>query len=321
VPLVQSGERADHLRCKVPLDLQATYHPAGFQVEIATNSLDVLRAADEAWGHYPPEFPCEPIRFRVLVGAEGGLSQMPSHRMQGHLYSIVSDPYNFAHIDLGQQFGFFHLSQATAADHSWMRWFFIESAAYLVLTQRYIVPIHSACIAREGAGFLLSGPSGAGKSTLSYACARAGWTFVSDDATWLLPDQPERIAIGRPRQARFRMDAPRLFPELEGYIARARPNGKVSIEVPLSELPGIRTADRVPIGGIVFLDRGPGAPGVHSLTGAEAVERILADLPSYGDEVDAMHNRTVRKLAGARAWSMRYETLPDAIAILGNLVL
>lgn len=201
-------KRADHLRSQVPLDLQAAYDPAGFRVEIATNSRDVLRAAEEAWGHYRPEFACEPIRFRVLVDPEGGLSQIPSHRMQGHLYSIVSDPYNFAHIDLARQFGFFHVSQTTAADHSWLRWFFIESAAYLVLTQRYVVPIHAACIVRGGAGILLSGPSGAGKSTLSYACARAGWTFVSDDATWLLPDQAERLAIGRPRHARFRLAAP-----------------------------------------------------------------------------------------------------------------
>jgi hypothetical protein len=241
--------------------------------------------------------------------------------MQGHLYSIVSDPYNFAHIDLERQFGFFHVSEATAADHAWLRWFFIESAAYVLLTQRHIVPIHAACIAREGAGILLSGASGAGKSTLSYACARAGWTFVSDDATWLLPDQPERVAIGRPRQARFRLDAPRLFPELEGYIARARPTGKVSIEVPLTELPGIRTADRVPIEGIVFLDRGSGAAAIHSMSGSEAVDRVLEDLPGYSDGVDAMHERTVRKLTGVRAWRMRYETLEDAIGMLGSLVL
>jgi hypothetical protein len=317
--MVQGLKRIDYLRSQEPLEFEATYYPGGFHVEIATNSPNILRAAEEAWGHYRPEFACEPIHFRVLVGAEGELSGIPSYRMQGHLYSIVSDPYNFAQVDLARQFGFFHVSEATAADHSWLRWFFIEAAAYVVLTQRHIVPIHAACIARERSGTLLSGPSGAGKSTLSYACARAGWTFVSDDATWLLPNRPERIAIGRPRQARFRLDAPGLFPELEGYIARARPTGKVSIEVPLAELPGIRTADRVPIEGIVFLDRGPGAAGAEPLSGAEAVERVLADLPSYNDAVDAMHERTVRKLAGARAWRMRYETLADAIGILGTL--
>jgi hypothetical protein len=312
--------RIDHLQSKVPLEFQGTYHPAGFHLEIETNSRDVLEAAEESWGHYRAEFPIEPIRFRVLVEREGGLSGIPSHRMQGHLYSIVSDPYNFAHIDLERQFGFFCVSRQTAADHSWLRWFFIESAAYLVLTQRYIVPVHAACIAREGRGVLLSGASGAGKSTLSYACARAGWTFLADDATWLLPGAG-RMALGRPRQARFRLDAPNLFPELENYMARARPNGKVSIEVPLADFPEIRTADRAPVAGIVFLDRRPGAAGIEELSGADAVDRMLADLPSYAEAVDALHERTVRQLADTPAWQMRYESLEDAIRMLGTLVL
>src|SRR5579883_1222847 len=115
--MVQGVNRIDHLRSRVPLELTGTYYPAGFRVEIETNSADVLKASEEAWGHYRPEFECEPIRFRILVEAEGGLSQVPSHRMQGHLYSIVSDPYNFAHVDLAQQFGFFQVSETTASDH------------------------------------------------------------------------------------------------------------------------------------------------------------------------------------------------------------
>ena len=314
-------ERIDHLQSKVPLEYVATYHPAGFHLEVASNSPEVLAAARECWAHYSAEFACDPIRFRVLVVPEGGLCEVPTHRMQGHLYSIVSDPNNFAQIDLAQQFGFFHVSEATASDHSWLRWFFLESAAYVVLTQRSVVPIHAGCIARNGSGVLLSGPSGAGKSTLSFACARAGWTFIADDATWLLPDRPERLALGRPWQARFRLDAPRLFPELEGHMVRARPNGKVSIEVPISAFPEIRTADRTQIGAIVFLERGPGTAGVSTLSGAEAVERLLADMPLYSATVDAMHERTVRKLAGATAYRMRYESLDDAIRILGTLTI
>lgn len=314
-------QRIDPLRLSVALDRSGAYYPAGFRVEIATNSRDVLEAAEEAWGPDCPEYACEPLRFRVLVEPEGGLSQLPSHRLHGHLYSIVSDPQNFAHIDLQSQFAFIHVSEKTAEDHSWLRWFFVESTAYVMLAQRYIVPVHAACVARGGRGILLSGASGAGKSTLSYACARAGWTFVTDDATWLLPDHPERVAIGRPRQARFRMDAPGLFPELEGYAARARPNGKIGIEVPLAELPRIRTAGRASISGIVFLERGPGAAGAHEMSGAEAVERLLADMPSYGSAVDAMHERTVGRLAGAPAWRMRYETLEEAISILETLTL
>jgi hypothetical protein len=202
-----------------------------------------------------------------------------------------------------------------------MRWFFLESAAYVMLSLRYVVPVHAAFVARDGAGILLSGPSGAGKSTLAYACGRAGWTFLADDAAWLLPDKAECVALGRPGHARFRSDAPRLFPELESYAVRARPNGKIGIEVPMRELPHIRTALRAPVSAVVFLERGPGKPGIHRLTGTEAAEELLAELPEYGGATDAMHERTVRRLAAAPAWRMRYQTLEEGIRILGTLAI
>src|SRR5262249_32760300 len=154
----------------------------------------------------------------------------------------------------------------------------------------------------------------------SYACARAGWTFVSDDCTWLMPDSAERIAIGR-RRGRFRLDAPKLFPELEGYAIRARPNGKISIEVPLEELPQLRTAQLTHVGGVVFLERQPGKPGLVLLTASGMIERMLADLPQYGGDVDILHERTVRGLAGAPAWVMRYETLEQAIKMLETVAI
>jgi hypothetical protein len=321
VKIKEALRRMDPLRRNIPLPLTGTYYPGGFRLDIATNSPEVLGAAKEAWEHEHPSFVSEPIVFHVLVQPEGGLCSVPTHRMNGHLYSVVADAYNFAHLDLNTQLGFFHVSGQTAADHSFLRWFFIESMANLMLAQRYLVPVHAACVARNGAGILLSGHSGAGKSTLSYACARAGWTFVTDDCTWLLPESEDPIAIGRPRSARFRLDAPQLFPELEGYAVRARPNGKIGIEVPLAELPHIRTAPRAAIGGIVFLERGPAGPGIQRLASMEAIDRLLADMPSYGEAVDSMHERAVRRLSHAPAWRMTYETVDQAIAMLGNLAI
>jgi hypothetical protein len=311
--------QVDCLGLRTELPLTGTYFPLGFRAEIATNSRDVLEAADESWKDQGPRFPCESLRLRVLVRPEGPLCSPPVHRMQGHLYSVISDQHNFAHVDVASQFAYVEVSQKTAADHVWLRWFFTESLVYMMLAQRYVAAAHAACVARNGAGVLLCGKSGAGKSTLSYACARAGWTFLTDDCTFLLADSDQRIAIGKPRQARFRLDSPELFPELSRYNARVRPTGKVGIEVPLAELPHIRTADTVPVARVVLLERGPGEPGVIPVTGDEAVERILGDMPSYGDVVDAMHERTVRKLGGVDACRLHYERLDDALRLLAEL--
>jgi hypothetical protein len=301
------------------LPLTGTFYPLGFRLDIATNSSDVIEAARESWAAQSPEFEDDPLTMRVVVEPGGPLSQDATHSKQGHLYSIVSDSHNFAHVDLDTNFAFVRITQATASDHSWLRWFFIESLAYMMLCQRHVVMVHAGCVARNGSGVLLCGPSTAGKSTLSYACARAGWTWIADDCTCLLPDSADRTAIGRSRQARFRLDAPQLFPELEGYIARARPTGKIGIEVPLNELPHIRTAARTPIGALTFLERAPGPPALRRISPEEALDLILADMPCYGGDVDVLHERTVRQLIEVPAYRLNYQSVQDGVTLLAQI--
>jgi hypothetical protein len=313
-------KRVDPQLRDIELSLTGTYFPAGFRLKIATNSRDVLEAAEESWGLYRQEFECQPLEFNVVVQPDGGLAPQPTFRMQRHLFSVVSDAHNYAIADPRAWFVSIWISEKTAADHAWLRWFYVESLAYLMLAQRYVVPIHAACVAREGAGILVCGQSGAGKSTLSFACARAGWTYLSDDCTWLLAKSQDRIAIGKPHQLRFRHDGPRIFPELEGLDTSARPNGKLTIEVPTANFPQIRTASRCPIGGLVFLDRSSGGrPRCERILPSEATDQLLSDLATYGPEVDAMHERAVRSLEGLPAWSLHYESLEDGVRLLQEI--
>ena len=317
---VVTGKRFDPLLRDLDLCHTGTYYPVGFPLHVATNSPQVLEAAAESWGHWRQEFDVDPIHFRVVVERDGELAGQPTFRMQRHLLEVVSDAHNFASADTRTMFASFHLSEKTAADHPWMRWFYIESMAYFLLTQRYVAGIHAGCVARRGKGLLLCGCSGSGKSTLSFACARAGWTYVADDCTWLLADSKDQVAIGKPHQIRFRDDAAEHFPELAGYVARARPNGKLSIEAATSWFPAIETASRCEIGGLVFLDRESGGEArLETVEPLEAIEAVLSDMPSYGEDVNAMHARTVLRLAEVRAWRMHYESLEEALRLLSEI--
>jgi hypothetical protein len=313
--------KLDPMLRDVELPHTGTFYPAGFPLELATNSRDVIEAANESWRYWHREYDTDPLRFRVVVEDQGELAGPPTFRIHQHLVQVVSDAHNFGIADFREMFAGIHVSRKTAADHPWLRWFFVESMAYMTLTQRYLVATHAACIARNGVGLLLVGQSGAGKSTLSFAAARAGWTYVADDCTWLLARSTDRIAIGRPHHIRFRDDAPRHFPELEGYIARARPNGKLSIELLTSQFPQIVGAQRCPIGGMVFLDRGAGPrpAQVERIDSSLAVEELISDIPNYGDEVNAMHEETVRALAAVPAWRMHYTTLAEALGLLSGI--
>lgn len=307
----------DPLSHAIELPLEGSWFPLGFRAQIVTNSPEVHRAATESWGRYRQEFAREPFTLRVIVSQDGDLAPEPSFRSQGHLLTIVSDRDNFACVDFQARYAYAFVSQKTAADHPWFRWFFLEPMAYLLLAGSYTVALHAACIARNGRGILLHGPSGAGKSTLSYACARAGWTFVADDATSILQDSEECVAIGNPHQARVRDDAPQLFPELQGYCTSARPNGKLTIEIPLDECPGIRTALHCGIEALVFLDRRPGVtPGWERVPTHEVEQALLAELPLYWQPMRVRHERAIARLLRLPAYRLRYERLADAIELL-----
>jgi hypothetical protein len=311
------AKRYDPLLSDVDLPYSATYFPAGFPLHLATNSRDVMDAAGEAWGSWKPAFDRAPLDFRVVVRPEGEVSAAPLYRVQAGLLSFVADAHNFATADTRTLTAIFFLSEKTAADHILLRWLFLEAMAYMLLTQRYVVSLHAASVARDGGAILLCGRSGAGKSTLSVACARAGFTFLSDDCTWVLTGTDTPVAIGKPHQARLRADAARHFPELEGLPARALPNGKLSMEVPTSLLTGVRTASQAEIGALVFLDRQTEGPArLETMARGEVATLLLRDLPSYGPEVNAVHERTVGILAALPAFRLAYSSLPDAIRIL-----
>ena len=310
----------DPLLIYADLPLRRTYYPLGFGLEVATNSPEVIAAAGESWGDQRRAFDAAPLEIRVVVQPGGGQAAEPAFRAQRHLLGIVSDQANFALCDCDAEFAFCFTNSVTAANRPWFRWHFLEAMVYLLLTQRRLVPVHAACVERNGRGVLLCGRSGAGKSTLAFACARAGWTYVADDATMLLQEGGERVAIGNPRFVRFRKDAPEIFPELAGCDGHVRPNGKFTIEAETAALPGIRAASRSRIEKLAFLDRGKGPAEARRIAASDAGERLLQELPTYQEKVRARHAGVVARLSQVPAYELSYEALPDAIEILQRIL-
>ena len=52
---------------------------------------------------------------------------------------------------------------------------------------------------------------------------------------------------------------------------------------------------------------------------AAAVAMLLRDMPSYGDEVNAVHEQTLSALLPLPSWRIHYETLEEALGLLGEL--
>ena len=300
------------------LELERLYYPLGFPLHLKTNCAAILDAAAESWGGRAQAFERAPLDLRVLVEPGGAHPPEPVYRAQGCIMNIVSDAKNFCVSDYSRHFAYSWLSEAAAADHAFVRYWFLEALANFSLAQLYLTPLHGACVARDGRGVALCGASGAGKTSLAYFCARAGWTYVSDNESWLVRPAGT-VLVGNPRQIRFREDARRLFPELNGLAARPHANGKLSIEVDPGK--AIRVADRCELQRVVFLSReASGAAAIRAVPAHDVVERLLAEIPIYEESVRAEQRASLEKLAELGAVELRYSRLEDAARLLEGLL-
>ena len=205
------------------------------------------------------------------------------------------------------------------ADPVFFRWHFLDAQIYVLLELNYLTSVHGACVAWDGAGVMLYGASGVGKSTLSYACARRGWTYISDDSSSILWDGG-RTVLGEPHHFRFRAEAPDLFPELRGRTVGRQLDSKPTIEVLTADLP-IRTAPECRVEHIAFLDRRPGGSASMTRIGKEeTLERLRQEMAAFDPELDARRREVVESMAQAPAFDLRYSECEDAALLLERIV-
>src|ERR1700733_8262254 len=258
------GRPQDALLADMVLPYREVFYPLGYPVEFITNDTSVLEAAQESFGHRLPRQTSITTQIRIGVTSGGGFRcpQEPTRREYNHLFSLVADVDNQALLDLRSGANFTWVTSATVQNRIYFRYNFLEKATYLLLGALVVTDLHAACVSKNGYGILLVGDSGAGKSTLAYACARAGWTYTSDDTSYLINYSKVPRVIGHAHRARFRPSAKALFPELESFGLTPRMEGKPSIEVLTSALPIAKTATDATVDYVVYLNRFSTANGM-----------------------------------------------------------
>jgi hypothetical protein len=227
---------------------------------------------------------------------------------------LTADADNFCICDMDRGVSQVCVSTAAVAHRSYLRYFFLEAAVLSQISTRYTAPVHAACVAFHNRGLLLCGESGAGKSSLAYACARAGWTYTTDDAAYLLLDSPQLCVTGNCNQLRFRPNARKLFPELQHYQITPRAAGKPSMEVPVAHFPSLRVSQIAPVHLIIFLNRlRTGPPALRPTTIDRA--RLFMGQNYFGPPaLCTLRNEATERLARTvPVLELSYSTLDDAV--------
>ncbi len=305
----------DPLLCKMELPLRAVFYPLGFAVEITTNSNAVLAAACESWNHLRQRHSSPMLRIGIAItdGGTGDCPPVPVVRAHRQLVTIIADPQNQAVCYLGAGYAFAWLTQAALLHRSYLRCQFIEAIALMLISNSYATAIQAACVSRHGRGMLLCGDSAVDRSSLAYACARAGWTYTSDDACYLIRAAGQPRVVGNSQQIRFRPAASNAFPELRGHAIKPRAQGKPSIAVPTAELRGLATADETPIDYVIFLNRQSSA-AVDLVPFSKTVARRRFHQSLFPeDEIQQLRAAALQRLSTAEAYELRYRDLQPAV--------
>jgi hypothetical protein len=297
------------------------FYPYGFPTEVRTNAPEIFTHYQAIWGQFERRFDTETIRVTVHVveGQSTECPPAPTYRLMMPLMLIVADADNYSVADLAQLKTHATISWAAVRHPQYVQYFFLDSTACQHIATRFTTPVHAGCVALNGRGVLLLGDSGAGKSSLSYACARAGWTYIADDSSLLLNGGSKRMIIGNCHQVRFRPTAAELFPELEGLQITPRAAGKPSIEMPMTFFPQVTCAQTTHVDFLVFLNRSSDQPPELVPYRKEVARNFMRQILYGLAEIRASQFAAIDQLLTAEVFELRYRDLGWAVQRLETL--
>lgn len=176
-----------------------------------------------------------------------------------------------------------------------LRYELIEFAVFTLATRGLgLVPLHGACVGRQGRGILLLGASGSGKSTLALHSLLQGLDFLAEDAVFVRPES--LLATGVANYLHVQADALRFVDDEETrrWISQApvirRRSGVEKFEADLRLGHGRLAATPLELVGTVFV----------SSQSADNTDVLLSPVP--GDEVAARLSDAQSYAAGQPGW-------------------
>ena len=188
----------------LPRTLSVHKQLLGTRFHFESGAQALLDLVEAAYGDVPPHrFPCVApelhIQLRLVPGGHlpKGV-EPPPVRMQsgmGWLCGVI-DASNYVVISPRQRQALIVVSEDMLAFPYHLRYELIEFAVFVLAARCLgLVPLHGACVGKDGRGVLLLGDSGAGKTTLALHGLLHGLSFLAEDALFVQPESMLATAV------------------------------------------------------------------------------------------------------------------------------
>jgi len=248
----------------------------------------------------------------------GGFEEMHFRGMKHFVVALFGERNRFM-LDLRRRQASGAVSPETARDAKFWHNTFFPIAIGILGATFGLVPLHCACLDLDGEGLLIAGNAGAGKSTLALALLEQGFSFASDEWTYVLSRNADLTlhTLGSP--AKLLPDAGRFFPGLRQLQLQTAMNGELSYEVDISCWPGARApiAQSFP-NRILFLQRVAASGCRFAACDAEFAvsffERGMERLPEELPEANKQRSEIIRRLSSTKSWILETGESPQETA-------
>jgi hypothetical protein len=292
------------------LPFRMDFRIAGTQCSLSTNSHDILRVA--ARRHSSPQPPTtKSFHMEILVDSMLDANTAPAVHFRGlrHLVWASLPQHSFMAYDMLRKHVRGVLSSAAARDESFWNSLLLPITLGILGTTMGVVPLHCACLDREGNGLLVAGASGAGKSTLAAALARSGFAFVSDDWTYVSQEQFHLVAHGLAAPIKLLPETVQFFPELRGFEPQIALNRELAYQLDPRASLGFAVRHASQPRWIFFLER-TASRGCRILPCRseyirEFFEKSAERLPDELPHAKLARSSIIQKLCGCPAWLLR----------------
>jgi HPr Serine kinase C-terminal domain len=299
------------------LPLRTDFYVAGAHCHLSTNSADIIQSMSR-WLRWRGPSPAASRSFEMEIIVDPRLdtaAKRPAYfRGNGHLVFGFLPQGSFITYDLLRQYVRAVLSSEAARDDSFWNALLIPITIGIVGTTVGVVPLHCACLERNGRGLLIAGDSGVGKSTLTAALTQRGLALISDDWTYFSKEQSTLVAHGLFSPIKLLPDAVQFFQELRDLTPAISLNGELAYEVDPARFAGSTVNTSRP-NWIFLLERTPN-PGCHfvpcsSASIGEFFEKNAERLPDELIDAKAQRTAIIRTLSDLPSWILHTGESPQ----------